>query len=188
MEKAVVLLSGGIDSAVTLYIAREKYECHALIFNYGQRASREIECARKIAEKAGCEEQVLNISLPWKGSALLDRNASIPEGTLSEEGSIPSTYVPARNIIFLSFGISFAESIGAGKVFIGAHQLDFSNYPDCRKEFFDGFQRAVRLGTKRGAQGREIKIETPVIGMTKGKIVETGGRLGVRGRQLGHPL
>lgn len=162
-----------------MYIARQNYECHALIFDYGQKASYEIECARKIAEEAGCEYQVLRVSLPWKGSSLLDENMAIPGGDASGEGAIPSTYVPARNIIFLSFGLSFAESIDAEKVFIGAHELDFSNYPDCRKEFFASFRDVIRLGTKRGTEGREVGIETPVIDKTKKEIVEIGSELGV---------
>jgi 7-cyano-7-deazaguanine synthase len=179
MKKAVVLLSGGMDSATTLYIARQDYECRCLIFDYGQRASKEIECAKRISEEAGCKYRILQISLPWKGSVLLDKTQSVPEGFFSSGGRIPPTYVPGRNIIFLSFGISFAESTGAEAVFIGAHQMDFSNYPDCRKEFFDSFQETVRRGTKEGNEGREIKIITPVINKTKKEIIEIGSRLGV---------
>ena len=179
MKEAVVLLSGGMDSAVTLYIAKKDYKCHTLVFDYGQRASREVECARRLAKNAGCEYKVLNISLPWKGSSLLDETQAVPEADAGKEGEIPSTYVPARNIIFLSYGISFAESIGAEKVFIGAHELDFSNYPDCRKEFFESFQEVVRRGTKRGTEGRQVEIETPIIRKTKKEIVQTGRSLGV---------
>ncbi len=180
MKKAVVLLSGGMDSLVTFYYAKRNYECHALIFNYGQRALREIECAKKIAESASSKYYVLDISMPWKGSALLDETMEIPEGKVSIKGKkIPETYVPARNIIFLSFGVSFAEAIDADAVFIGAHQLDFSNYPDCRSSFFDRFRDTIKEGTKRGHEGKGIKIVTPIIDMTKKEIVKLGIEMGV---------
>jgi len=179
MKKAVVLLSGGVDSAVTLYIAKQEYECHVLLFNYGQKAGKELNCAKKIAEEAGCEYKVIDISLPWKGSSLVDDSSKIPTGEASRGGEIPSTYVPSRNIIFLSFAASFAEAIGAEAVFIGAHQLDYSNYPDCRSEFFDSFQESLDQGTKMGTEGNGIKIATPVINKTKKEIVETGIDLGV---------
>jgi len=179
MKKAVILLSGGMDSAVTLYIAKKDHQCHAVVFDYGQKASKEIEFAKKITGITGSKFQVLRIPLPWKGSALLDETKAVPEGNASGGGMIPDTYVPARNMIFLSFGVSFAETIGAEAVFIGAHQLDFSNYPDCRDEFFASFRETVRRGTKRGQKGRRINIETPIINKTKKEILETGRQLGV---------
>ncbi|MFH1798528.1 MAG: 7-cyano-7-deazaguanine synthase QueC [Candidatus Omnitrophota bacterium] len=174
-----MLLSGGMDSAVTLYMAKQRYECNALIFNYGQKAKKETECAQKIAVTSGCEYCLMNISLPWKGSSLLDDKKDIPSGKISAPGKIPDTYVPARNIIFLSFGVSFAEAIGARSVFIGAHEMDFSNYPDCREEFFESFQETIRRGTKTGTERAGIKIETPILFKTKKEIVEIGWKLGV---------
>lgn len=179
MRKAIVLLSGGMDSAVTLYLARKDYRCRALIFDYGQKAARELAAAEMIAKKAGVPLEILKISLPWKGSSLLDMAKEVPEGRQALAGMIPDTYVPARNIIFLSFGVSLAEACGAEAVFIGAHQIDFSNYPDCRQEFFEKFRQTVECGTKRGAEGLPIEIVTPIINMTKKEILETGKCLGV---------
>ena len=179
MKKAIVLLSGGMDSTVTLYIAKKEYECRALIFNYGQKALKEVEYARKAADIAGVPCEVLNISMPWEGSSLLDRTMTIPEGSAAGTSDIPNTYVPARNMIFLSFGVSFAEAIGAEAVFIGAHQMDFSNYPDCRDTFFRSFQKTVQDGTREGSKGHQIKIFTPIINKKKDEIIKTGVELGV---------
>ena len=179
MKHAVVLLSGGLDSAVTLYLARKEHECHVLIFNYGQKASIEIEYAKKIADISGSLFKIMDISMPWQGSSLLDRKIPVPKGCGEDNNNIPNTYVPARNMIFLSFGISFAEAIGAEAVFIGAHQMDFSNYPDCRDVFFDAFQEAVQRGTREGSNGKGIKIVTPIINKTKDEIVKIGMELGV---------
>ncbi|MDP8299035.1 MAG: 7-cyano-7-deazaguanine synthase QueC [Candidatus Tantalella remota] len=179
MNKAIVLLSGGMDSAVTLFMAMKEYECHALIFNYGQKALKEVDMAARVSEKAKVPFTMLNISMPWEGSALLDETIAVPEKGASTSGSIPSTYVPARNIIFLSYGVSYAEAIGAETVFIGAHQMDFSNYPDCRGEFFEAFQEMVRRGTKQGVEGNGVKIATPVLNMAKKDILSEGLRLGV---------
>jgi len=179
MEKAIVLLSGGMDSAVTLYIAKQDHDCRALIFDYGQKAAREIDSAHRVAAAAGVKALEMTIAMPWKGSALLDAAEAIPTGAISGTGEIPTTYVPARNIVFLSFAVSFAEASGAGAVFIGAHQLDYSNYPDCRGEFFECFQRTVDAGTKSGVEGRGVKIITPVLDFTKKEIVAEGVRLGV---------
>ena len=179
MKKAIVLLSGGMDSAVAFYIARRTYQCHVLVFDYGQKAKGEIDYALKLSEMAGCENRVLKISLPWKGSSLLDENKAIPDGKNAACGEIPDTYVPARNIIFLSYAVSFAEAINAEAVFIGAHQLDFSNYPDCRSEFFNSMRKAILWGTKKGSEGDPVEIITPIIDMTKKEIVELGVKLGV---------
>lgn len=177
-KKAVVLLSGGLDSATTLYLARAKgFYCTCLIFDYGQRQRREIESAKKIAKKAGCKTKVIKIELPWKGSSLLDKKIGIRAGFKS--GKIPSTYVPARNIIFLSFALSFAETSRAGSIFIGAHSQDYSGYPDCRPEFFRAFSKLSACGTKASIEGRKIRINTPLIRKNKAGIIRLGRKLDV---------
>lgn len=183
MKKAVVLLSGGLDSTTTLYLAKSRgYKCFCLIFDYGQRHRREINAAKKIAQIANCKWQVIKINLPWKGSALLDKNIKIPERanrlTGKRVGEIPSTYVPARNIIFLSFALSFAEAMGAEAIFIGAHSQDYSGYPDCRQEFYRAFNRVVSCGTKSGVEKKKIRVKTPLINKTKAGIIRWGLRLG----------
>jgi len=184
MREAVVLLSGGLDSAVTLYFAKKRrFRCHCLIFDYGQRHKREIESAKKIAIKANCPYRILKINLPWKGSSLLNRRLEIPGGTKAPRrqgtSGIPSTYVPGRNIIFLSFALSYAETIGAEVIFIGANSIDFSGYPDCRPEFYRVFRKVIAAGTKAGVEKREIKVETPLIRKTKAQIIRLGKQLGV---------
>ncbi|MCM8796506.1 MAG: 7-cyano-7-deazaguanine synthase QueC [Candidatus Omnitrophica bacterium] len=179
-SKAVVLLSGGLDSAVTLYFARSLgYQCFCLIFDYGQRHRREIQSAKRIAKSANCPFKILKISLPWKGSSLLDSHKRLPISNYRASMAIPSTYVPARNIIFLSFAISYAETIGAKTVFIGAHVQDYSGYPDCRPEFFRVFKKVISCGTKTGTGNNTIKINTPLIKKNKAEIIKLGDRLGV---------
>ncbi len=181
MKKAVVLLSGGLDSATALYFAKEQgYNCSCLIFDYGQRHKKEIESAKKLAKKASCLAQVIKIKLPWGGSSLLDKKLNIPYGKHKiEGGAIPSTYVPARNIIFLSFALSFAEALKAEKIFIGAHIHDYSGYPDCRPEFYNAFKKIISTGTKSGVENRGIKIETPLIHKDKAGIIRMAKKLGV---------
>ena len=169
-KKAVVLLSGGIDSAATLYYAKKRgFRCFCLTFDYGQRHKKEINSARRIANAAGSEYKVLKINLPWKGSSLIDKKRRIPGrrslGTMSRE--IPSTYVPSRNTIFISYAASFAESINARKIFIGANAVDFSGYPDCRPLYFRNFNRTLKAGTKK----KNISIETPLINKKKSEII-----------------
>lgn len=174
MKKAIILLSGGMDSAVTLFYARHKgYKTYCLTFDYGQRHKKELEFAKRLARLTRSDYQVLKIKLPWRSSALLDRNISVPENRKGP--GIPVTYVPARNTIFLSFALSFAEAIGAGAVFIGANARDFSGYPDCRPLYFKKFNELLKKATK----ARGIKIRTPLLRKTKKEIVELGKRLKV---------
>ena len=179
MKKAVILLSGGIDSATALYIAKEKgYRPLALIFDYNQRHKKEIGFAKRIAKKAKCPYKIVKLSFPWKGSSLVDRELPLPVNRSFRriEKDIPSTYVPARNLIFLSIAASFAESIKAKAIFIGAHTEDYSGYPDCRKGFFDIFKKLIQKGTK---DGKNIKLYTPLINKNKKEIIKRGSTLGV---------
>lgn len=171
--KAIVLLSGGIDSATTLYLAKkQRYQCFALIFDYGQRHRRELRSAVAVAKCASVAYRVVRIELPWKGSSLLDKKQKIP-ARKSFRG-IPSTYVPGRNIIFLSFALSYAEAIGAKAIFIGANAIDFSGYPDCRPEFYKAFQKVSEKGTK----AKKIRVVAPLIRMSKVEIIRLGLKLG----------
>ncbi|MFC1807560.1 7-cyano-7-deazaguanine synthase QueC [Candidatus Omnitrophota bacterium] len=177
--KAVVLLSGGIDSATTLYYAKSKgFKAYCLSFDYGQRHKKELLLARRLASKSESSWKLLNIKLPWKGSALLDKRAKLPKAKLHRR-DIPATYVPARNIIFLSFAASYAETLGADRIFIGANQIDYSGYPDCRDNFLQAFNHALDKGTKRGAEGKRIKIEAPLIRKNKRDIIRSAIKLGV---------
>lgn len=173
-KSAVVLLSGGLDSATVLYFAKAKgYTCHCLIFDYGQLHRKEINCAASLAKASGSAYRILKIDFPWKGSALLDRKIKVPDKITK---AIPATYVPARNIIFLSFALSFAETLKAKAIFIGAHAQDYSGYPDCRGEFFKAFIKMAKAGTF-GAS--EIKILAPLLNKKKAQIIRLGQSLGV---------
>ena len=178
-KKAVILLSGGLDSATTLAIAKKQnYECHTLSFRYGQRHSIEIEAAKRIAEFLQvCEHRVLDVDLSQiGGSALTDPEIKVPRNQTS---GIPITYVPARNTIFLSFALAYAEIKDCFDIFIGVNAVDYSGYPDCRPEYIKSFTKTANLATKSGIEGNKIIIHTPLINMTKPEIIKTGMDLGV---------
>lgn len=182
--KAVVLLSGGLDSSTVLYQAKaDGCECYAISFDYQQRHRRELQSAEAIARYANVKEhQVISFDLrQWGGSALTDEDIDLPEHRSLEEMSqnIPITYVPARNTIFLSFGLSYAEAKGAERVYLGVNALDYSGYPDCRPDYIQAMQEVFRLGTKQGREGQPIRIVTPLINLKKTAIVELGNQLGV---------
>ena len=182
--KAVILLSGGLDSSTVLYLAKsEGYDCYALSFDYQQRHRRELEAARTISTAVGvAAHQVVSFDLRlWGGSALTDDRVDLPQdrdlAAMSE--SIPVTYVPARNTIFLSFALAYAEAIGASRVYIGVNALDYSGYPDCRPDYIDAMRSIYTLGTKQGREGDSIEIITPLIDLKKTEIIQLGDRLGV---------
>ena len=179
-RRAVILLSGGLDSATTLYFAKKQgYKTFCLIFDYGQRHRKEIKQAVKIAQFGQCPYTVVEISLPWQGSALLNRKMPLPQNRTIIPKEIPVTYVPARNIIFLSFAASYAETIGADAIFIGANAVDYSGYPDCRPEFYQAYQQTLRRGLKTGVEGKPLKIYTPLIRKSKAQIIRLGNNLKV---------
>jgi len=176
MKKGVILLSGGIDSAVTLYFAKNKgYRLKALIFDYDQRHKKEIECAKKIALLNTIDYYLIKCDLSWVKSSLTNRKLRVPSQRNLKSKDIPLTYVSGRNIIFLSYAASLAESIKAKAIFIGAHIQDYSGYPDCRPNFLNSFQRALNLGLK----DRGLKIVAPLLNKKKRDIVRMGIRLGV---------
>ncbi len=184
MKSAVVLLSGGVDSATTLAIARNQgFLPYALSFAYGQRHSRELESATRVAAALGAKEhRILTLDLRLIGGSALTGEIAVPKGrSLEEIGSgIPVTYVPGRNTIFLALALAWAEVLGAEDVFFGANILDYSGYPDCRPEYTEAFERMANLATKAGVEGRSrFKIHTPLIRMTKAEIVRAGHALGV---------
>ncbi|MEF8874286.1 MAG: 7-cyano-7-deazaguanine synthase QueC [Candidatus Thermoplasmatota archaeon] len=183
MSRAVVLLSGGLDSSTTLGIAAQEHdELCALTFIYGQKHEKEIESAKKLASHYSVEEhKILNIPLSEIGrSSLLESGEEIPEHESDDiGGSIPSTYVPARNIIMLSYALCYAESVEADAIYIGATARDYSGYPDCRPEFYRAFEDMAEEGTKRGVEGSPIDIKYPLIHMTKGDIVKKADEIGV---------
>ena len=184
-KKAVVLLSGGLDSATTMAIARSGgFQCYALTFAYGQRHKIEIEAAKKVAESLGAaEHRIIEIDLAaFGGSALTDKAIDVPKDRveLGSSSQIPSTYVPARNTIFLSYALAWAEVLGAFDIFIGVNSTDYSGYPDCRAEFIAAFEKTANLATAAAVEGRgQYKIHTPIIDMTKARIITTGTKLGV---------
>jgi 7-cyano-7-deazaguanine synthase len=182
-RSAVVLLSGGLDSSVSMAIAiHEGYDVHALTVDYGQRHQRELDAARALARHYGIDHKVVRVDLSaFGGSALTDGLIKVPSGTPLEEigVSIPPTYVPARNTVFISMAAAWAEALDADAVFIGANAVDYSGYPDCRPEFIEAMSRAIAAGTKRGVEGRPIKVVAPILRSTKAAIVRRGLELDV---------
>lgn len=182
-RKAVVLLSGGLDSTTTLAIARSQgFACFALTFQYGQRHAVEIDAARLIAGRLGVERHiVLPMDLRQFGGSALTSDLAVPKDRPLDEMThgIPVTYVPARNTIFLAFALAWAETLHANDIFLGVNALDYSGYPDCRPEFIAAFERLANLATKAGVEGQKFTIHTPLIQMTKADIVRRGLELGL---------
>lgn len=176
---AVVLLSGGLDSATCLALARAAgYRCHALSFDYGQRSRSELQAAAAVARHLGAaEHKVISVDMSGiGGSALTDPALAVPE---SESSGIPITYVPARNTVFLSYALAWAEVLQADAIYIGVNAVDYSGYPDCRPEFIAAFERLANLATRAGVEGRPLHVETPLIALTKAQIIEAGAKAGV---------
>lgn len=184
MKKAVILLSGGLDSTTCLAIAKQDgYELHALSFNYGQRHKFEIEAAKSVAKSIGAKNHInLTIDLRAFGGSALTDDIEVPKKRDANQilNEIPITYVPARNTIFLSFGLAFAETIKSNDIFIGVNALDYSGYPDCRPEYIESFEKMAQLATQSGIEkNNQITIHTPLIQLTKAEIIKTGLALGV---------
>jgi 7-cyano-7-deazaguanine synthase len=183
-RRAVVLLSGGLDSATVLAIARSQgYELYALSFSYGQRHVWELEASVRVAASIGvAKHRTANIDLRIFGGSALTDEIDVPKGRSADEmgHGIPITYVPARNTIFLSFALAWAEVLGSSDIFIGVNALDYSGYPDCRPEFIEAFEKMANLATKAGVEGRQqLKIHTPLIALSKAEIIRKGIELGV---------
>lgn len=180
MKKAVILVSGGLDSATCLALAKSQgFQCYALSFSYGQRHSAELVAAQRVAQAVGVADHkiiTLDVSL-FANSALTNTDLDVPE--YQESSDIPVTYVPARNTIFLALALGFAESIGAEAIFIGASSIDYSHYPDCRPEFITAFQNVANLGTKAAVEGSPIKLVAPLQYLSKIETIQLGTQLGV---------
>jgi 7-cyano-7-deazaguanine synthase len=177
--KAIVLLSGGLDSATVLAIAEQDFECHALSFDYGQRSLSEINAAKQLRESYGISHQVIQINTGvMTGSALTDHSIAVPEAESVATG-IPVTYVPARNTLFLSYALAVAEVMSCQDIFIGVNAVDYSGYPDCRVEFIRAYEKMANLATRAGVEGNLLKIHTPLIDKSKADIIKLGTGLGV---------
>lgn len=181
--RAVVLLSGGLDSATTLAIARSQgFECHALSVDYGQRHSAELDAARRVAAALGAREhRVMRVDLAGiGGSALTDPEIAVPEhGTAGDPSGIPVTYVPARNTMMLSLALAWAEVLKARDIFVGVNAVDYAGYPDCRPEFIAAFEQLAARATKAGVEGNPLRVRAPLITLSKADIIREGARLGV---------
>ena len=183
MKKAVVLVSGGLDSATVLAIAKAAgYACYAVSFDYGQRHSAELNAARLVAAQAGvAEHRIVTIDLSqFGGSALTDENIDVPEANQeSVESDIPITYVPARNTVFLSLALAWSEVLDAQDIFLGVNAVDYSGYPDCRPAFIESFETMANLATRAGVEDHRLTIHAPLIDLTKAEIIQRGVELGV---------
>lgn len=180
-KKAVILLSGGIDSATTLAVAKQRgFEIYALSFDYSQRHKIELQAAKETAKQLGTHEhRVFTLDLRQFGGSALTDNLQVPKEGLNQSGEIPNTYVPARNMIFLSLAVGYAESLGAADIFIGANEIDYSGYPDCRPEFLAAFEKMANLGTRVGIEGSGLRIQAPLVSKSKAEIIRIGIELGV---------
>lgn len=184
-KKAVVLFSGGLDSTTCLYWALSKgYECVALNISYGQRHVKETSCAKKICSKLGVKMQSINLNLPWlkEATSLVGKNKTLPNADLKEihnKKRLPSTYVPGRNLLFISLAASFADSIGAQVIIAGPNAVDYSGYPDCRPQFYKPLAKAVKEGTSGAISGKHIEILTPLLKLSKAQIAKLGAKLKV---------
>ena len=179
MKKAVILLSGGLDSTTCLALAQKDYECYALSFDYGQKHVTELNAAQKIAQHFQVKQHII-LPLPigeFGGSALTDEHIAVPDYAGNHQ--IPSTYVPARNTVFLSLALGWAETLPAYDIFIGASSVDYSGYPDCRPEYFTAFQKMANLATKTSVEGKPIQIHTPLINLSKAETIQLGLSLDV---------
>lgn len=178
-KKAVILVSGGLDSATCLALAKQQgYSCYGLSFDYGQRNRSELKSAAELARQMQLKDhKIIQVDMrSIGGSALTDSALSVPE---TESEGIPITYVPARNTVFLSYALAWAEVLQADAIFIGVNALDYSGYPDCRPQFIEAFQKMANLATRAGIEGKTLRIETPLINMTKAQIIKTGIAAGV---------
>ena len=181
-KRAVVLVSGGLDSATTLAVARQQgFECYSLSFDYGQRHHSELRAAEQVALALGAvEHKIMRIDTGGMGgSALTDMSISVPEQPQQDPHEIPVTYVPARNTVFLSLALGWAEVLGARDIFIGVNAVDYSGYPDCRPEFIRAFENLANLATRAGVEGAGFHLHTPLIDLSKGEIIALGNRLSV---------
>jgi 7-cyano-7-deazaguanine synthase len=177
MPKAIVLVSGGLDSATALAMAQEQgFDCHALAVDYGQRHRSELQAAQRVAEARGVPLTVIRLDLRAVGGSALTDDIEVPE---SESEGIPVTYVPARNTILLSLALGLAEVQGAADLFIGVNAVDYSGYPDCRPEFIEAYARMAKLATRAAVEGRDLRIHTPLIELSKAEIIRQGTRLGL---------
>jgi 7-cyano-7-deazaguanine synthase len=181
MKKAVILVSGGLDSATVLAMAKDEgYACYAVSFDYGQRHSAELDAAKSVAAAAGVEEhRIVTIDLSqFGGSALTDEAIDVPEANASEE-AIPITYVPARNTVFLSLALAWSEVLGASDIFVGVNAVDYSGYPDCRPAFISAYEHMANLATRAGVEESKLTVHAPLIDLTKAEIIQQGTVLGV---------